>query len=131
MMHEGVPDTEPRTSMNSVLYRLREFVQHNIQGKENAMKSGAIMHSMGFQAGGTNQKLRAAAKLLLREEKIPLVSGTSGFYMAQTIDELNEYDRNLESRKKGVQESQDAVREIRDRWMKRPKPGELFGEELE
>ena len=129
MIHDGVLDTEPRTSVNSVLYRLRNFVQGNMKGKQNAMKSGAIMHSMGFHAGGTNQKLRAAAKLLLREEKIPLISGPSGFYVAQTIDELVEYERNLESRKRGIQESQDAVREIRDRWMKRPKSGELFGED--
>lgn len=125
MIHATVPDTEKRISVESVLYRLREFIQHHMQGKQNAMKSGAIMNSMGFHAGGTNQKLRAASKLLLREEKVPLVSGTSGFYVAQTVEELNEYDKNMESRKQGIQEDQDAVREIRDAWLKRPK-GDLF-----
>ena len=72
--------------------------------------------------------MRAAAKLLLREEKVPLISGTSGFYVAQTIDELVEYQENLRSRIAGIQKDLNAVWDVRDELSKRPK--DLFGEEI-
>ena len=127
MIHSTVPVTESegKISAESVLYRLRELVRHHLQGKENAMKSGAIMNRLGFRAGTTNRKLRQATKLLLQEEKVPLVSGPSGFYVAKTIEELNEYLQNLEARRKGIEESEMAVRAIREKWLKRPK-GDLF-----
>ena len=127
MVHSTVPETAPekKVSAESVLYRLRELVRHQLQGKENAMKSGAIMNRLGFRSGTTNRQLRQATKLLLQKEKIPLVSGASGFYMARTVEELNEYLQNLEARRRGLQESEAAVREIRDKWLKRPK-GDLF-----
>ncbi len=125
-IHGTVPDTEKRISVHSVLYRLRQFVANHLQGKENAMKSGALMNSMGFKAGGTNEKLRSAAKVLLREEGMPLISGNSGFYMAQTKDELYEYLQNLKARRKGIEENENAVRDIMDKWEQKPTGG-TFG----
>ncbi|KKL56446.1 hypothetical protein LCGC14_2245340 [marine sediment metagenome] len=127
MIHSIVPETgmQQKIPIESVVHRLRKFVQHHLQGKENAMKSGAIMNTLGFPASGTNQKLRKAGKLLLREENIPLVSGPSGFYVAKTVDELNEYLQNLEARRKGIEKNEATVREIRDKLMGRPR-GDCF-----
>lgn len=127
MIHDTVPvdEAEKVVSVESIVYRLRQFVRHRLQGKENAMKSGALMSMLGFPSGGTNRKLRRAAKLLLREEKIPLISDSSGFYVAQTIEELSAYLQNLEARRQGLEESENGVREILEKWLKRPK-GDLF-----
>lgn len=127
MIHSTVPEaeSEKRVSIESIVYRLREFVQHHLQGKEHAMKSGALMGMLGFPSAGTNRKLRKAAKLLLREEKIPLISDSSGFYVAKTVEELNTYLQNLAARRQGLEESERGVKEIREKWLKRPK-GDLF-----
>lgn len=127
MSYATVPATGPeaKISTESILYRLRNLVRRHLQGKENAMKSGAIMNRLGFRSGTTNRKLRQATKLLLQEENVPLVSGASGFYVAQTVEELNEYLENLEARRQGIDETVAAVRQIREKWLKRPK-GDLF-----
>ncbi len=124
MIHTTVPETADQKgiSVHSVLHRLRRIAQgESLRGKENTMKSGALMNSMGFKAGGTNEKLRSAAKVLLREEGMPLISGNSGFYMAQTKDELYEYLQNLKARRKGIEENENAVRDIMAKWEMKPK----------
>ena len=66
-VHSAVPKEVRRgVRAKDVAYRLKRLLPE-IRGEENAKTSHELMTLLGFQAGGTNQRLRAAMKILLQK----------------------------------------------------------------
>ncbi len=70
----------------------------DIQGAEHAQTSASLMKQLGFEASGTNQRLRAAMKVLLHQDGIPVVSNHRGFFVAIRTHECLKYAEECEAR---------------------------------
>ncbi len=84
-------------SAKDLAYRVKRLLP-DIQGEKRAKTSAELMTLMGFQAGGTNQRLRAAMKILLLEEGIPVVSSGKGFFVAIRPGECIKYADQCDAR---------------------------------
>lgn len=81
-VHSTVPREHRRgISPRDLANQLKRLLP-DIQGSENAKTSAALMKQLGFVASGTNQRLRAAMKVLLHEDGIPVVGNHQGFFVA-------------------------------------------------
>lgn len=81
-------------------------------GKRNAMTAPEIARLCNVRTTGTCQPIRHAAKILLCQESIPLVSCSKGFYVATTRQELYDYKAHLEARMTGLGRDVEAVKAI-------------------
>ena len=61
----------------------------------------------------TNVKIRKAAKSILHDKKIPIVSCRKGFYVATNTEEIDDYIVDLKSRIKGMNKDIRVLKEIR------------------
>lgn len=97
-VHSAVPKEVRRgVRAKDVAYMLKRLLPE-IEGEENAKTSHELMTRLGFQAGGTNQRLRAAMKMLLHEEGIPVVSSGKGFFVAIRPGECLRYADQCDAR---------------------------------
>ena len=72
------------------------LLQH--KGKENAITSKEISIAMGFPMEDTQSVSRDAIRKTEEEFGLPLISCNKGYYIAQTDEELDEYNRNIQGR---------------------------------
>ncbi len=67
-------------------------------GKENAIASHYISEIMGYPMEDTQAVGRKEIHETAEEYDLPLLSCSKGFYLAETEDELAEYNENIDSR---------------------------------
>lgn len=81
-------------------------------GQENAITVKTIhnMVSNRDDSGITNPITRAVIKEIIAEESLPIASCPRGYFVINTVDEFNEYIRNLQSRMGGIQDRINKVR---------------------
>lgn len=113
MIHETVPqNTKTRTPSDKIVARrLRSLLIHMV-GKRKAKPASWISRTLGLPSTATSEKVRAAAKILLVEEGLPVVSCSKGFYYASGPEDLVEYRTNLRNRMQGLERDCQAVSEI-------------------
>jgi len=111
-IHAAVPGHK-RTAMHDLANRLAGILPMML-GRENARTSGWIMQKLGEKSAGTNQRLRAAAKYLLVERNVPIISCNDGFFVAGDRSELLQYQQSLKSRIEGLYRDISAVDRILD-----------------
>lgn len=68
------------------------------KGKENAIASKEISIAKGFPMEDTQAVSRGAIRKAEEEFGLPLISCNKGYYIAQTDEELEEYNRNIQGR---------------------------------
>jgi hypothetical protein len=125
-IHETVPKFAKSKQARIVARRLR-LLGPEMTGKENAKTAAWLAARCGLKPEGTNQVVREAAKILLVEEKIPLISSSSGFYIAATEKQLEDYRESLRSRAQALFRDVQAVNDILQVWRKPNDPqGSLF-----
>ena len=112
-VHATVPKIEVETTSVGELMRSVIEIAWTIMGVENATRAADIMvHKFGLKHKGTDQPLRKAMKIALREKNIPFVSNTSGFFLARDRDELSLYRKSLVSRIAGMTQNLHAIDRI-------------------
>lgn len=99
-IHAIVPGNKP-AAVHVLADRLVGILP-DMLGRDNARTSGWIMRRLGESPSGTNQRLRAAAKHLLVERGLPVISCPAGFFYADTREELEAYKASLRSRIDGL-----------------------------
>lgn len=72
------------------------LLQH--RGKSNAITSKKISESMGFPMEDTQAVCRNAIHKTAIKYGLPLLSCNKGFYIAETEQELDEYNKNIDKR---------------------------------
>lgn len=125
-VHTMVPASrkEPKIDPRWLAEKIEQELLHQIEGKARAKTSGELMRMLGLQPSGTNERLRAAAKILLKARKIPMVSCTKGFYLATSVREVDDYIENLEARAMALWEDVADLKAVRDEMRKKQR--ELF-----
>lgn len=124
-VHSNVPGVAPEIAApmpqcrevggKSKAARIARVLVHylgRMVGKRNAMTAPEIAHLCNVRTTGTCQPIRHAAKILLCQEGIPLVSCSKGFYIATTRQELYDYKAHLEARMTGLGRDVEAVKAI-------------------
>lgn len=79
------------------------LLQH--KGKANAITSKEVSRKMGFSMEDTQAASRKAIWETAEEYGLPLVSCNRGYFIAETDDEIAEYNSNIQSRIDGMEET--------------------------
>lgn len=92
------------------------LLQH--KGKSNAITSKEVSRKMGFPMEDTQVVSRKAIWETAREYGLPLVSCNRGYFIAETDDEINEYNSNIQSRIDGMEETRKMANKNYQEWKK-------------
>lgn len=68
------------------------------RGKRNAIPSRKISEMIGYPMEDTQSATRAILHQTVEKYNLPLISCRKGFYIAETEEELAEYNRCIDSR---------------------------------
>jgi len=108
-VHGEVPETKEKITTEQLMEKVMHFAS-TIMGEDNAVRAADIMENrFGLRHKGTDASLRKAMKILLRENHIPIVSNTSGFFVAGDRAELLKYRENIVSRIVGLKRTLDGI----------------------
>lgn len=111
-IHETVPEhayAHAKVPQHEVTRRVKIALRQMI-GEENVRTSGEIADMIGIPRKGNNEPIRKAAKELLCEEGIAVVSSVRGFYVADTPEEVDACVENLQARIAGIERDIEALR---------------------
>ena len=92
------------------------LLQH--KGKENAITSKEVSRKMGFLMEDTQAVSRKAIWKTAEEYGLPLVSCNRGYFIAETDDEIAEYNSNIQSRIDGMEETRKMANHNYQEWKK-------------
>jgi hypothetical protein len=74
-------------------------------GKDKAVTIGRLSQALGHKDRGmTSPQLRGVIRTILSEGEYPIASCNKGYYLMSTEEERTEYLKNLEDRKKGIED---------------------------
>ena len=76
---------------------IKEILEQHC-GKENAIASHVISEEIGYPMEATQAVSRKEIHATAEEYDLPLLSCNKGFYLAETEEELAEYNENIDSR---------------------------------
>ena len=79
------------------------LLQH--KGKSNAITSKEVSIIMGFPMEDTQSVSRKAIWETAKEYALPLVSCNRGYFIAETDEEIAEYNSNIQNRIDGMEET--------------------------
>lgn len=85
------------------------LLQH--RGKNNAITSKNVSSIMGFPMEDTQAKSRKEIHKTAEMFNLPLLSCSHGFYIAETEQELEEYNRGIDNRISGIEKNRQIVNE--------------------
>ena len=88
------------------------------KGKKNAITSKTISQIMGFPMEDTQSVSRQEIWSTAQEFGLPLVSCNNGFFIAETEEEMEEYNRNIQKRIDGMEETRRMANQNYERWKK-------------
>ena len=94
---------------------IRDILLQHI-GKDNAIYSKEISKNMGFPMEDTQSVSRKAIWDTAIKYKLPLVSYKGGYFIAETDDEIAEYNSNIQSRIDGMEKTRKIVNNNYQRW---------------
>ena len=86
------------------------------RGKENAIASKRISERMGFPMEDTQSVSRQAIWATAEEYGLPLISCSKGYYIAQTDEEMKDFNDNYEKRIAGMRKTQRMANDNYERW---------------
>lgn len=92
------------------------LLQH--KGKSNAITSKEVSRKMGFPMEDTQSVSRKAIWETAKEYGLPLVSCNRGYFIAETTDEIEEYNSNIQSRIDGMEETRKMANKNYQEWAK-------------
>lgn len=87
-------------------------------GRENQVTSKEISREMGFPMEDTQSVSRKAIRKTAEEYGLPLVSSNKGYFLANTEEELNTFNKNIGKRIKGMEKSREMANENFKEWKK-------------
>ena len=88
------------------------------RGKENPVTSKEISQEMGFSMEDTQAFCRKAIRETAKEYGLPLVSSNKGYFLANTDEELEIFNKNIEKRIKGMEKSREMANKNYREWKK-------------
>lgn len=89
--------------------KLEEILREH-QGKENAISSQELSESLGgVDDLDSNPETRRLIRVLLKERKLPVIACSSGYFIAENQDEVNEYIVGLINREEKIKARREAV----------------------
>lgn len=88
------------------------------KGKKNAITSKSISKTMGFPMEDTQSVSRQAIWDTAEEFNLPLVSCSKGYFLAETDEEIKEYNENIQRRINGMEETRKMVNKNYKEWKK-------------
>ena len=83
--------------MKSDHKRIKHILEQHC-GKRNAIASHVISEEIGYPMEATQAVSRKEIHATAEEYDLPLLSCNKGFYLAETEEELAEYNENIDSR---------------------------------
>lgn len=99
-----------------VLDDLAETMRTEAVGKDNAITSGELADRHFPSDGEANPTTREALKILMRKRGIPLIGGSSGYFIAQSQAPIDDAIESLEGRVQGIRERQRLLAENWQAW---------------
>lgn len=135
-VHSTVPESsEKKVKVNWVELKA-EIMEVLFPGKDQAITSDCIVsrirHRLSFDIGEdkTNGKIRKACKMLLEDDYEPVLSCQGGFYLADGVEEVEEYETSISHRIQGLQRNFKATQRIKEEMKREVRGSEyLFPEE--
>jgi len=88
------------------------------RGKKNAIASKRISEAMGFPMEDTQSVSRQAIWSTAEEYGLPLVSCDKGYFIAETDDEIEAYNQNIEKRINSMEKTREMANQNYKRWKK-------------
>lgn len=92
------------------------LLQH--KGKSNAITSKEVSRNMGFPMEDTQSVSRKAIWETAKKYGLPLVSCNRGYFIAETDDEIAEYNSNIQRRIDGMKETRKIANKNYQEWKK-------------
>ena len=92
------------------------LLQH--KGKANAITSKEISWAMGFPMEDTQTVSRRVIWKTAKEYGLPLVSCRRGYFIAETDDEMAEYNSNIQRRIDAMEKTRKIVNKNYQEWKK-------------
>lgn len=90
------------------------------RGKENAITSKQISKAMGFPMEDTQAVSRKEIWKTAEEFGLPIIScGNKGFCIAETDEEMKEFNDNRNKRVAGIRKTQDLANKNYEEWKKK------------
>ena len=86
------------------------------RGKKNAITAIEISSKLGLPLEATQSTCRKLIHKTAKFYHLPLFSSSKGFYIAQTKDELQEYNENIQRRMNGMLHNRDIVNANFKKW---------------
>ena len=88
--------------------KIRDILMEH-RGKANAIPSKEISREMGFPMEDTQSVSRRAIWETAEEYGLPLVASRKGYFLAQTDEEMEEYNNNIQKRIDGMEKTRKMV----------------------
>ena len=89
------------------------------RGKKNAITSKQISRSMGFPMEDTQSVSRKEIWKTAEEYGLPIIScGNKGFCIAETDEEMKEFNANRDKRVAGIRKTQEMANRNYEEWKK-------------
>jgi len=88
------------------------------KGKKNAIASKRISEAMNFPMEDTQSVSRQAIWDTAEEYGLPLISCNKGYFIAQTDEEMAEFNANYEKRIQGIRNTQELANRNYEEWKK-------------
>ena len=95
------------------------------RGKDNAIAAIEISSMLGLPLEATQSTCRKLIHKTANFYHLPLFSSKKGFYIAQTKEELREYNENIQQRINGMIHNRDVVNANFKKWNPHLFEGEL------
>lgn len=93
---------------NEVLERVKNILLLH-KGKDNAVTAKAISRSVGFPMEDTQLVCRRIIWATSETYGLPVVSCNNGYFIAETEDEIKEYNMNIQGRINGMEKTRKMV----------------------
>lgn len=90
----------------------------NHRGKSNAINSKHISAAMGFPMEDTQSVSRKEIWKTAEEYGLPLISCNKDYFIAQTDEEMAEFNENYEKRISGIRKTQEMANKHYKEWKK-------------
>jgi len=90
------------------------LIEH--RGKSNAIASKRISEAMRFPMEDTQSVSRKAIWDTAEEYGLPLISCSKGFFIAQTDEEMAEYNANIQKRIDGMERTRKMANKNFEEW---------------
>lgn len=97
--------------------RIKDILMEH-KGKKNAIASKRISEAMNFPMEDTQSVSRHAIWNTAEEYGLPLISCNKGYYIAQTDEEMAEFNANYEKRIQGIRKTQEMANRNYEEWKK-------------